>query len=129
MCLISAGPTAPVSRTGPCAVAIWTASSVAAATPSTNVCCLAERNAASFALCTGVLSCICGIVHWRTDSQFGLGRGVFHPPVCGYLLIGISVLTPHEVTMLVVSLVLDSRMSHWPVDGRYTARSILPSPS
>ena len=48
---------------------------------------------------------------------------------CGRLLIGVSVLSPHEAPKLVVKLVLDFKTNQPPVDGRKTAGSNLPSPS
>ena len=47
----------------------------------------------------------------------------------GCRLVAVSVMSPHACTMLALELLLDVRMNHWPVDGRYTARSALPSPS
>ena len=47
----------------------------------------------------------------------------------GRLLIGVSVLSPHETPKLVVKFVLDFSTNQSPVDGRKTVGSNLPSPS
>ena len=42
---------------------------------------------------------------------------------------GTSVLSPHEMSMLLPKPVLDFRIAHNPVDGRKIAGSTFPSPS